>query len=97
MNPVGEFCATDAEGATSRPAGGGETLRLKYHRGTYLWRVPAACGTPTGKALYNNDKGSNLSGYKDRGKADGLPLSFVILCCYQAKYLMKKGGRNTDG
>jgi len=52
MNPVGEFRSTDAEGATLCLAGGGETLRLQYHWGTYLWRVLAAGGTPTGKALY---------------------------------------------
>jgi hypothetical protein len=41
MNPVGEFRLTDAEGATFRLAGGGETLRLQYHRGMRLWRAPA--------------------------------------------------------
>jgi len=50
MNPVGEFRLTDAEGATFRLAGGGETLRLQYHRGMRLWRAPTSCGAPTGKA-----------------------------------------------
>jgi len=52
MIPVGELRSTDAEGATFRPAGGGETLRLQYHWGTYLWRDPVSGGTPKGKALY---------------------------------------------
>jgi len=83
MNPVGEFRSTDAEGATFLLAGGRETLRLQYHWGTYLWRAPVSCGTPTGKALCTNAKGRNLSGYKDRGKAVGLPLSFIfILRCH---------------
>jgi len=51
MNLVGEFRSTDAEGATYRPAGGRETLRLQYHWGTCLWRALANAGHRRGKPL----------------------------------------------
>lgn len=41
----------DAEGATFRLAGGGETLRFQYHRVMHLWRVPAQAGHRRGKPL----------------------------------------------
>jgi hypothetical protein len=49
-DPDGRVRIVDAEGATFRPAGEGETLRLQYHRGMKLWRELAAAGHRRGKA-----------------------------------------------
>jgi hypothetical protein len=49
--PFGRVPVMDAEGATFRLAGGGETLRFQYHRVMHLWRVPAQAGHRRGKPL----------------------------------------------
>ena len=77
MNPVGEFRIPDAEGETLHLADVGETLRLKYHRVTRLWRATAKAVHRRGKPL--QQQGSNLSGIRDRVKARWLSLSFSIM------------------
>ena len=62
MNLVGEFRLTDAEGETLRLADAGETLRLQYHQGTHLWRVPAQAGHRRGKPLSSKGAISQVSG-----------------------------------
>lgn len=49
--PFGRVPVMDAEGATFRLAGGGETLRYQYHRVMHLWRAPAQAGHRRGKPL----------------------------------------------